>query len=83
MKGWEKIGVVLAVLWAFYAGYVMALSLGVMAFSWSVRDVTLYFPEGGMTGDEFMSLFNMARWSFVILTISLLLYTLVALKETK
>lgn len=74
MKKWEFIGVLLFILWAFYTGYVMAIGFGVMAFSWTTRDVILHFPEGGMTGDVFMLLFRFAQWAFVILTACVLLY---------
>lgn len=83
MKNWELLGVALAILWAFYMGYVMAISFGVIAFSWSVRDVILHFPDGGMTGDLFMSLFRYARWAFIILTACLMLYIPIAMNEAK
>ena len=83
MKNWELLGVILAILWSFYTGYVMAVSFGVMGFSWSVRDVILHFHKGGMTGDVYMNLFRFAQWAFVILTVCLLCYIPVALKESK
>lgn len=73
MKKWEMIGVILFILWAFYGGYVIALGFS-MGMSWSVRDVTLFFREGGMTGDVFISLYRFAQWAFIILTFCVLMY---------
>lgn len=78
---WKIIGIALVVLWGFFAGYVVALSFGVEAFGWSVRDFILHFPEGGMTGSLFLSIFNIARGAFIILTLALMGYILITLKE--
>lgn len=83
MKNWELLGVGLAILWAFYTGYVIAISFGVIGLSWGVQGVVLHFSKGGMTGDLFVALFRFARWAFIVLTVCLLCYIPIALKETK
>ena len=73
-NSWESLGLALIMLWFFFAGYMTAIGFGVLAMSWSVRDVTLYFPDGGMTGHTFVALFNIAQWAFVILTVAVVCY---------
>jgi hypothetical protein len=78
---WESLGLALIMLWFFFAGYVVALGFG-CSMSWSTRDVTLYFQEGGMIGPLFVAFLNIARWAFVILTVALLFYGLISLRKT-
>jgi len=82
MMSWKTISAGLAVVWAFFTGYVTALGF-TQGMSWSVRDVILYFPKGGMTGDVFMAFFNFARWAFFILTLCLLVSFFFTLEEIK
>ena len=81
-KFWMVTGYLLAVLWAFFFGYFIAISFG-SGMSWSVSSVTMFFPEGGLTGGQFVALFRIARWSFVILTFALLLWTLASIMGEK
>ena len=79
MTSWKTISAGLAVVWAFFSGYITAIGFS-RSISWNVRDIA-YSLERGMTGDALMSLFNFPRWNFVILTICLMVSFLFLFEE--
>ena len=81
-KSWLTIGISLAMLWAFFFGYFMALA-GVTGISWSVRELILHFPKGGMTGYLFVTLFNIVILVLTILTVAVFGWTIISMKEEK
>ena len=62
-----RMEVVVTSLWMFSLGYVTAIGF-TRGLGWSTYQVTLFFPEGGMTGDQFVALFDLMRWVAIGLT---------------
>lgn len=79
-KSWMSTGITIMLSWAFFFGYVMAIGFG-RGMSWDDTFVTLYFPEGGMTGQLFVELFNVALWAFFILTIAMAIFLIASILE--
>lgn len=63
---------VISALWMFSLGYVTAIGFS-RGLGWSIYQVTLFFPEGGITGDQFVALFAFMRYVAVLLTASMVI----------
>lgn len=75
-----RISVGLVLLWMFLLGWITAIGFG-RGHGWSEHQFTLYFLEGDITGYQFMELFRIFQWLFVILTIVMLVLTLWNMRE--
>jgi hypothetical protein len=70
----KYLGFPLVMIWSFLLGYIIVFN-AVGAMGWSGREITLVFREGGLTADMFLILLSLARGSFIVLTVFLLVYT--------